>query len=1751
MVEILGRLTDLPGGLDLNDSPTSALHTNVTQLITPGAGNAIAVQAWNLDGFVSEGVLSFESLLGGLTQLVDWADALLGTDVLDYKLPFINRSVRDGLNFIGTVGATCDGDPETLGELVTCVLANGLGGTMSEAAEALAKFLADEGAIEPLRDLTGDGAEDWQDILQIEGDPTDPTSVTFQIRFAPAFDPFGATWHGFDLGTDLLTLKSEEGLSISFQPNLTMLIGFGVDQNGFFIKTDFDAPEIQMDATLQLQGDARLKLGFVEVAATFDDNDRLSVQLSADLADGTTGKVRLSDLLNVHRIERIVDASALEFHVEAGLNVPLALEVDLAGEKFNALEADLVVHWVPVSTSGHADSDPTIELKNIRVPVGDLINQLGGQVLQKIREHNPLSPLFDVLDKQLPVLGMTTSQLLEMYNRGLADNAVWQLLRLSDSIDDIAAYELKFGDALFERGRDGTLQKSPGTSSAEDGFHDDGTPVAQGHVPGGSLPGIGTILTQAAEQFGITFPILKLSNILNFLVFEKDVDLVRFEFPVPLRIPIFGAYGAEVFSFGIPKLLSVNAGVEFNLGFSFVVDLAVGLDTRGLRRGDDATFGILDGLWIGDFDPNLDGDIVPGGIDRPEIRVEGAIEGAIFGNAEVAGFELGRVRGYASIAAGVGIDLNDDNALHGEIDNRSDTDRYDGKFHLDEMALVLADHSHAGHDVPFLCLFDLTGSITAALGIDVKIDLWIKTLKKRFEKNWTLLSFEVGCDATPPAIAELNGRMLELRGTPDPDHFEIQLTPANLLRVTQDGQSLDFALADVDYIVGDLGDGSDIVFVDSTVSTAVILSGGLGDDELTAGAGGGRLLGGPGNDTLTAAEISAPVVIVGGGGDDYIRGGSSADELVGDYHPTFDPRPEVDATEGSDTILGGPGSTWYGTVYPADDTDLIWGDNAALYADGPVPDAANFTGDVITIEGGAARAWAGAGDDIVTVGAGRVTAYGGAGDDTMRGGDEPDVLVGEAGNDTIIGGRGNDQLFGGSYFDPAQPHPPVAILSLGNDQLDGGDGDDLLDGFDSTFVRSRGGQGNDLLIGSQGSDELRGGSGDDVVFAGPGSDLVRGGSGNDVILGGSGTIDGQTLWPNFQSASSPRDRTDRLFGDDGDDIILGDNGRVTRWTLTRTVIFPQDPTGGGGTTTYVPYTLTDYHTEVIAQTAFLFGQSDLIVGGTGNDVVLGGDESDLIYGDSDFVHFQGALPLFPPVPAPGHDVHVGDNGEFVRRITYRGSDLFETTQRVTSTTGMGGADTILGDERALAASGGFDMIFGGERGDFLWGSGGGDTIFGDLAQFQETWTAAAGYLDRQVFTIAPTWGGDDTIDGGAGIDAVVGGFGQDQLWGGDDADVLLGDHGRIAFTSTGAPGRAHSLYPEMGGDDQLVGGSGTDFAVGGFGRDTLWGGDGDDPNFLVGDNATVVFADGSAQANTLTTGFDEYGERDTIYGAAGSDYVIAGLGNDVVYGQGGNDQVLGEFGTIVRDELGAVVAMYPLAVLLPVGAQTNDVLWGGPGNDVLHGDYGDDVVRGEGGDDIMTGGVGTDWVAEVTSTFLILSDTQLLGRGVDQLDSIERGNLIGDGHDNLLDAQLFSGPVISVGFGGNDTLIGGRSDDTLDGGDQDDILIGGAGDDYLLGRDGNDQLDGGTGHDRIDGGAGDDTHYALFGTGVRPAGLYHTWTVSTTADAGAGSLRWAREFRRAAGGRAGRHSFPDPEQPIRTLSMSMRRPVETRRAMFT
>lgn len=88
--------------------------------------------------------------------------------------------------------------------------------------------------------------------------------------------------------------------------------------------------------------------------------------------------------------------------------------------------------------------------------------------------------------------------------------------------------------------------------------------------------------------------------------------------------------------------------------------------------------------------------------------------------------------------------------------------------------------------------------------------------------------------------------------------------------------------------------------------------------------------------------------------------------------------------------------------------------------------------------------------------------------------------------------------------------------NLGNDQLHGEGGDDILNG----------GSGNDALYGDAGNDALSGGIGNDKLFGGDGNDTLDGGTGNDNIQGGAG--DDIILF----------DIKDIISGGDGHDTLL-------------------------------------------------------------------------------------------------------------------------------------------------------------------------------------------------------------------------------------------------------------------------------------------------------------------------------------------------------------------------------------------------------------------------------------------------------------------------------------------------------------------------------------------------------------------------------------------------------------------------------------
>jgi Ca2+-binding RTX toxin-like protein len=113
-----------------------------------------------------------------------------------------------------------------------------------------------------------------------------------------------------------------------------------------------------------------------------------------------------------------------------------------------------------------------------------------------------------------------------------------------------------------------------------------------------------------------------------------------------------------------------------------------------------------------------------------------------------------------------------------------------------------------------------------------------------------------------------------------------------------------------------------------------------------------------------------------------------------------------------------------------------------------------------------------------------------------------DSLQGQDGDDLVLGGAGSDELSGQMGDDTLRG-------GEGNDTLLGGMGQDLADG-DAGDDWLAGGEGNDTLAGGSGSDTLDGNAGDDRLSGLVGQDddshvdFLNGGTGNDTMIPGSG-----------------------------------------------------------------------------------------------------------------------------------------------------------------------------------------------------------------------------------------------------------------------------------------------------------------------------------------------------------------------------------------------------------------------------------------------------------------------------------------------------------------------------------------------------------------------------------------------------------------------------------------------------------------------
>ncbi len=403
---------------------------------------------------------------------------------------------------------------------------------------------------------------------------------------------------------------------------------------------------------------------------------------------------------------------------------------------------------------------------------------------------------------------------------------------------------------------------------------------------------------------------------------------------------------------------------------------------------------------------------------------------------------------------------------------------------------------------------------------------------------------------SPDVVLNSAGHLL-VNGTDGADSIRFDQVGDQVV-VHRNGVDTKVPFANVKLIVVFPSAGGDVITLSFAMPASLI--GGSGNDTITASAGDVTIYGMTGNDKIFCG--AGHHVIDGGRGNDRIVTGSGRDSIDGG-----DGADVISTGAGSDTISGGDGNdsiTCRGgndRIYTGNGNDTVHGgagnDLIQDYPD-PVPVGENQAvssvghasgtkiyfgeegndlingskeGDIIFGNGGRDTIYGDVGSDSISGGGGSDEMHGGSQNifdasdasdrDTISGGEDDDSIAGSAGGDTIYGDAGNDTI-------DARNGDDLVLGGVGNDGIEGGYGKNLLYGNGGNDVIS-GGPQTDVIRGNAGRDTLRGNGGNDRVYGGDGNDRLDGNNGDDQLFGEGGN--------------------DRLFGDDaGKDSLNGGAG---------------------------------------------------------------------------------------------------------------------------------------------------------------------------------------------------------------------------------------------------------------------------------------------------------------------------------------------------------------------------------------------------------------------------------------------------------------------------------------------------------------------------------------------------------------------------------------------------------------------------------
>lgn len=277
------------------------------------------------------------------------------------------------------------------------------------------------------------------------------------------------------------------------------------------------------------------------------------------------------------------------------------------------------------------------------------------------------------------------------------------------------------------------------------------------------------------------------------------------------------------------------------------------------------------------------------------------------------------------------------------------------------------------------------------------------------------------------------------------------------------------------------------------------LNGGAEDDTLNGLAGDDVLYGNAGNDILNGGDGNDQ--LFGGPGNDSIDGGSG----VLDYARYDNASGAVSVNlalgnssgaDGVDLLLGLEGvvgSAYADTLVGSANNDFIEGGQGNDYLDGGL--GVDYLGHELA-------------SGSVTVSLATGASAGAAGNDVLLGfenvGGSPfnDFLTGNTGNNILEGMAGDDVLDGGNGRDGASYYHAGGGVTVALNQgatpgdANGANGHDVLLNMEDLY----GSQYADTLVGNSGANYINGYGGDDMIDGAGGADTLVGGAGRDRFV---------------------------------------------------------------------------------------------------------------------------------------------------------------------------------------------------------------------------------------------------------------------------------------------------------------------------------------------------------------------------------------------------------------------------------------------------------------------------------------------------------------------------------------------------------------------------------------------------------------------------------------------------------------------------